>query len=339
MKPRGHVRTKSQKSENNHGEGPNWVLIAGSALLSTISIHVGRKLKQAFEAKQPDHAPLKESGKFADQRRSGVGLQNSNVLSVEREEYGCSNCIAGMEGVPDVKNPRNGQIWGEPDVTLPVVAVSAPDYYHRGNGTVWASSPERLELPSKPLFHASNCSNSPSVSECGSDIFGKREVIQKLRQQLNRRDDMILEMQDQLVEFQNALSAQVSHSNHLQAQLDATNMELLNSEREIQKLRKTIADHCIEHAKANIRHSSVADSKGHANGHLLDGESTGLVIPERGGSEKERIEMLRSEIQGLKEVIQGKEYLVQSYKEQKIELSLKIKELQQRLDSQLPNIL
>ena len=49
--------------------------------------------------------------------------------------------------------------------------------------------------------------------------------------------------------------------------------------------------------------------------------------------------MLRRQVGGLKEVIEGKEYLLQSYKEQKAELSTKIKELQQRLDSQLPNIL
>ena len=49
--------------------------------------------------------------------------------------------------------------------------------------------------------------------------------------------------------------------------------------------------------------------------------------------------MLKRQVGELKEVIEGKEYLLLSYKEQKAELSLKIRELQQRLDSQLPNIL
>lgn len=33
------------------GEGPNWILIAGAALLSTLSIRIGCKLKQALKTK------------------------------------------------------------------------------------------------------------------------------------------------------------------------------------------------------------------------------------------------------------------------------------------------
>ncbi|KAL9256223.1 hypothetical protein AKJ16_DCAP04580 [Drosera capensis] len=335
MKPRTHVADRGRRSGNNQGEGPNWMLIAGSALLSTLSIHVGRKLKKALEAKQPDQGPLKGSENFANRRSSRVGLRNSNVYSVGSEEYGCFNCSAGGEGMPDINHHQNGRALSEPDGTLPLVAVSAPGY-HRENGNVWASSsPERIELPPKS-FHPSNCSDSASVSECGSDIYAKREVIQKLRQQLKRRDDMILEMQDQLVELQNSLSAQRSHSNQLQVQLDCTSRKLFESEREIQKLRKALADHCVEHTEANNKHSP-ASCEGQ-NGQFPDSESD-FTILERGRLERDRIEMLRGEIQELKEVIQGKEFLVQSYKEQKTELSMKVKELQQRLDSQLPNIL
>jgi len=60
---------------------------------------------------------------------------------------------------------------------------------------------------------------------------------------------------------------------------------------------------------------------------------------EKGSRDGERIEMLRKEVEELKEVIDGKEYLLRNYKEQKNELSQKVKELQQRLDSQFPNIL
>lgn len=46
MKPKA-----SPKSKSFQGEGPNWVLIAGGALLSTLSIRLGFKLKQALDTK------------------------------------------------------------------------------------------------------------------------------------------------------------------------------------------------------------------------------------------------------------------------------------------------
>ncbi|CAL1388768.1 unnamed protein product [Linum trigynum] len=180
------------------------------------------------------------------------------------------------------------------------------------------------------------------VSESGSDIFSKREVIQKLRQQLKRRDDMIIEMQDQIMELQNSINSQMAISTSLQSQLDAANKDLLDSEREIQRLRKAIADHCLKHANGDGKPSVVAAwppevRNGHGNGYS-DAEST-YDFPEKGRIDGEKVEMLKREVGELKEVLEGKEYLLQNYKEQKSELSVKIKELQQRLDSQLPNIL
>ena len=209
-----------------------------------------------------------------------------------------------------------------PSDSLPLVTVPAPSYI-KENGVVWA---EHM----KSYNHQSTCSDSPCVSESGSDIFSKREVIQKLRQQLKRRDDMILEMQEQIIELQNSLNAQMSHSSHLQAQLDATNRDLYESEREVQRLRKAIADHCVGQAGSN-------GWNGEANG-FMDSESN-YESPGKGSKDGERVEMLRKEVGELKEVIDGKEYLLRSYKEQKIELSEKVRELQQRLDSQVPNIL
>lgn len=338
MKPRTNGVPRAQKSRNFQGEGPNWVLLAGGALLSTLSIRLGYKLKQALDTKQQENA---SSGKSADRNKSGACRLHSNAYSFTREDNSCFHCVSGSEGILDVNHHQpNGQILTESDVALPLVMVPAPEYT-KENGVVWGSSPERLELPPKP-FHHSNCSDSPCVSESGSDIFSKREVIQKLRQQLKKRDDMILEMQDQIMELQNSLSSQLSHSSHLQVQLDAANRDLFDSEREIQRLRKAIADHCVGHVGFNENPSPAMTCpseprNGHANGYL-NGD-TNLESPEKGRGDSERIEMLRREVGELREVIEGKEYLLQSYKEQKVELSMKIKELQQRLDSQLPNIL
>ncbi|KAK8520060.1 hypothetical protein V6N12_004023 [Hibiscus sabdariffa] len=303
-------------------------------------VRLGYRLKQAIDAKQQENATasLKGNG-VPDRRRSSNCRLHSNMYSFTEEDDGCFNCMSGAENMGE-KHPPNGQMLPESRVALPLVTVPTSEF-NKDNGVMWASSPDRLELPPKP-FHHSNCSDSPCVSESGSDIFSKREVIQKLRQQLKRRDDMILEMQDQIMELQNSLNAQVAHSTDLQSQLDAANRDLFDSEREIQRLRKAIADHCVGNVGTNKKTStdtawSSDIRNGHANGYL-DAESKS-GSPEKGRGDGERIDLLKREVGELKEVIEGKELLLQSYKEQKMELSLKVKELQQRLDSQLPNIL
>lgn len=241
----------------------------------------------------------------------------------------------------DMKQQCNGQVLTESETELPLVTVPSLEF-SRENGGVCSSSVDRLELPQKPL-HLSNGSESPCVSESGSDIFSKREVIQKLRQQVKRRDEMILEMQEQIVELQSSLNAQLSHSSHLQSLLDVANRDLFDSEREIQRLRKVIADHCVGQADSCEKLPTVPSlwgsegRNGYANGHFE--AERHLKSSEKGRGDGERIEMLRREVAELKEVIDGKEYLLQSYKEQKAELSTQVKELQRRLDSQLPNIL
>ncbi|CAH1448631.1 unnamed protein product [Lactuca virosa] len=304
MKPNANDMLGAQRERKFQGQGPNWILIAGGALLSTISVRLGYRLKQALDSKQPQNTRngLKENGKFTGRKRSNCRSHSHSNLYCFEQDDGCFNCNSGTENEAEVKPQHNGQLHTDPPMALPLVTVSAP-LYTKENGVMWASSPDRLELP-KP-FHHSNSSDSPCVSESGSDIFSKRDVIQKLRQQLKRRDDMILEMQDQIAELRNSLSSQHSHSAHLQSQLESANRELFESEREIQRLRKAIADICV----------------GNQNGYL-EVES---------GMESEKVEMLKREVGELKELIEGKDYLLQNYKEQKSELSVKVKELQHRV--------
>ncbi|XP_033142520.1 uncharacterized protein LOC103861705 isoform X2 [Brassica rapa] len=278
--------------------GPNWILIAGGALLSTFSIRFAWRL-----------------------RHSSHPLSNSSSLGFQGTEH--------LEG----KEEPNEQMVSASDTSLPLVTLPAP-LYSKEDGVMWTSSPDRLELPPKPYNHHSTCSDSPCVSETSSDIFSKREVIQKLRQQLKRRDDMILEMQEQILELQNSYNAQRAHSSHLQAQVDSMNRDLFESEREVERLRKAIADHSVGCTGSNGKTSPVAPW---SNG-FMESENNYESV-EKGSRDGERIEMLRKEVEELKEVIDGKEYLLRNYKEQKIELSQKVKELQQRLDSQFPNIL
>ncbi|KAL4304294.1 hypothetical protein GQ457_10G014780 [Hibiscus cannabinus] len=340
MNTRGGRVSRGPRSKSSQGEGPSWIFIAGGALLCTLSIRFGHKLKQALHTKQQNNASTRSKVTGTSDQRSSSGCHlHSNMYSFTQEDDGCFNCISGAENMGG-NHPPNGHLPPSSEITLPLVTVPTTEF-NKDNGVLWASSPDRLELPPKP-FHHSNCSDSPCVSESGSDIYSKREVIQKLRQQLKRRDDMILEMQDQITELQNSLNAQMEHSSYLQSQLDVANRDLFDSEREIQKLRKAIADHCVGNVNMNEQTSTVTAlpseiRNGHVNG-FLD-IKTNLDFPEKGRGDGERIEMLRREVGELKEVIEGKQYLLQSYKEQKMELSMKVKELQERLDYQLPNIL
>jgi flagellar biosynthesis chaperone FliJ len=56
---------------------------------------------------------------------------------------------------------------------------------------------------------------------------------------------MIMEMQAQIAELKNSLAIQATENTGLQSQLDATNRDLFESEREVQHLRKIVADHCV----------------------------------------------------------------------------------------------
>ncbi|XP_058757489.1 uncharacterized protein LOC131630762 [Vicia villosa] len=337
MKPQTNG-SRVHKPNHTPVQGPTWLIIAAGAFLTTLSIRLGYKLKQAVDSNSPTHnvtTILKGNGKSSNLRKPPDCFMQPNGHSQMQDNHGCFTCNPGTGGSMELKCPQNQQMLSEFNGALPLVTVP-PAEFSKENSVVWACSPDRLELPSKP-FHLSNCSDSPCVSESGSDIFSKREVIQKLRQQLKRRDDMILEMQDQMAELQNSLNAQLGLSSHLQLQVEAANRDLFDSEREIQQLRKAIADHCVGYVPHDKSPTGTTWSAETRNGHL-DGDIH-LDLSDKTRDEEERIEMLKRQVGELKEAIEGKEYLLQSYKEQKAELSLKVKELQQRLDSQLPNIL
>lgn len=62
MKPRSNGMPRDQRSKSFQGEGPNWVLIAGGALLSTLSIRLGYKLKQLNDTKHQESSSKDSKG-------------------------------------------------------------------------------------------------------------------------------------------------------------------------------------------------------------------------------------------------------------------------------------
>ncbi|CAO2039408.1 unnamed protein product [Urochloa humidicola] len=341
------MKTKTSRSlqksgRGNHvqgGEGPNWVLVAGAVLLSTLSVRLGCKLKQLFDGKQPNNT--------SKAKRRPEACERHSDLYHFSDQTGCYYCISGLaDGGVEVKQAPVSPVPKSVEPSLPLVKIPAPEPSKENSGVMWISSPDRLEDPRRP-FQYSNSSGSPSVSESGSDIYSKREVIQKLRQHLKKRDEMIMEMQAQIVDLENSLNIQVTQSTNLQSQLDAANRDLFESEREIQHLRKIIADHCVAEALSHEKplqagHWQPDATNGHSNGYAdgsIDDADLHCVGMEKRKGEVERVEMLKKEVVELKEVIEGKDFVLQSYKEQKVELCSKIRELQQKLSAQVPNIL
>ena len=66
------------------------------------------------------------------------------------------------------------------------------------NSPLWVS-PEQLDMPNVHLQQF-NSSESVCTLDTGSDLFSKRDVIHRLREQLKRRDEMIMEMQAQITD-------------------------------------------------------------------------------------------------------------------------------------------
>lgn len=139
---------------------------------------------------------------------------------------------------------------------------------------------------------------------------------------------MVMEMQSQISEIQNSLNIQVAHNSNLQTQLESANRDLFESDREIRRLQKIIVDRCVAAPSVMVN----------GNGFHAD-NGVGEVEARYSGMEK-KMESLKREVGELREVIEGKEFLIQSYKEQKVELHGKVKELQAKLAaSELTNIL
>lgn len=347
-KPNGFSRGV-QKLEQIQGNGPNWALIIGGAILSTLSIKIGCKLKHIFDGKRLEDAcnGLKGNDEPAAKLKMSSCTIHSNMHNFTREEESCYYCRMGTsESGLENKRASTSAVSMESYPSLPLVVVPSSDSRKENGGTFMStsSSPEGYELPPRPIN--SNGTDSPCISECSSDIFTKREVIHKLRQQLKRRDEMIMDMQAQITDLQSSLRSQSAHSEDLQSQLESASHYLFDSEREIQRLRKAVVDHRVMDKGPPEKSFPATSWHAEANGHLkCNGHVNGMngfyyqhvEFDKRIGGAQ--VEMLKGELLELKKVMEGKEFLLQSYKEQNAELSARVQELQSRLNSQVPNIL
>lgn len=64
MKPQTSGMSRAHKANNTQIEGPNWLIFAAGALLSTLSIRLGYKLKQALDSKPKQNATTGQKGPY-----------------------------------------------------------------------------------------------------------------------------------------------------------------------------------------------------------------------------------------------------------------------------------
>lgn len=64
MKPQTNGMSRAHKANNTQIEGPNWLIFAAGALLSTLSIRLGYKLKQALDSKPKQNATTGQKGPY-----------------------------------------------------------------------------------------------------------------------------------------------------------------------------------------------------------------------------------------------------------------------------------
>ncbi|GER38397.1 drug/metabolite transporter superfamily protein [Striga asiatica] len=120
----------------------------------------------------------------------GMTACKKNLIKVVSTDQPSGNVV-------DVKQ-HCGLMVSKSEMVLPVVTVPASKF-RTENGVIWASSPDRLELPHKAFHHPYSCDSQTVFQSLVLPPGSNREVLQKLSQQLKGRDDMIIEMEDQIL--------------------------------------------------------------------------------------------------------------------------------------------
>ncbi|KAG5412412.1 hypothetical protein IGI04_008731 [Brassica rapa subsp. trilocularis] len=100
--------SKHQRAEKVCGQGgPNWILIAGGALLSTLSIRFGYKLKQSPLFKPPHHSNASPGFKAngTSERQRCCCLHSSTTSSCAKNNgYSCFRSVPGTLFFPYVSD-------------------------------------------------------------------------------------------------------------------------------------------------------------------------------------------------------------------------------------------
>ncbi|XP_059072781.1 uncharacterized protein LOC131055466 isoform X2 [Cryptomeria japonica] len=346
--------------------GPNWVIIFGGAIVSILSVKLGRKLREAIGTnwKRDDVKTLNEPDRKSDtQGTLGVNPLHSRLCCYRLDGVVRNHYVSGgSHGMVEMKvGPQDAvcQCENKSSHTLALLQQKLSEFSvpcnSRENIPLWECL-EQHDISNGHL-QQSNSSESVSTSDTSPDLLTKRDVARRLRQQM---------------------------------QLDAANKDLFGAEREIQRLRKAIADHCAGNAvdmscspgpmtnnHVLLNHSinrSMEDAYGstvgdadHCNGetHRFQEQEQGQRYDLRTSDVKickigeglqcfpsdrkeamatdeytiESVKDLEREVAELKQLVSGKNHLLEAYERQRIELCSQLKELHLNLGTQVGSVL
>ncbi|GLJ12473.1 hypothetical protein SUGI_0191730 [Cryptomeria japonica] len=298
--------------------GPNWVIIFGGAIVSILSVKLGRKLREAIGTnwKRDDVKTLNEPDRKSDtQGTLGVNPLHSRLCCYRLDGVVRNHYVSGgSHGMVEMKvGPQDAvcQCENKSSHTLALLQQKLSEFSvpcnSRENIPLWECL-EQHDISNGHL-QQSNSSESVSTSDTSPDLLTKRDVARRLRQQM---------------------------------QLDAANKDLFGAEREIQRLRKAIADHCADQWKMHMVLQLVMPIT--AMEKLTDFKNRNRARDRKEAMATdeytiESVKDLEREVAELKQLVSGKNHLLEAYERQRIELCSQLKELHLNLGTQVGSVL
>lgn len=260
--PASGGKTLVMSSKKN---GPNWVMIAGSAIVMAVGIVIGRKQVQC-QVEQPRIRSSKDGtaqiSTTTDFRASssertsgsyGVSDDSDAPLVIEQFDDNFSSGHSLLINFPNKDSTRSNLSWKAPRVRTSLDSSRIPVSF-QPQFELHSPRPKRSH-PSKPSSPESKmCRQIENGTSCDeefhSDSFSspalraglavRRKMVQRLRKQLRSRDAIIFDLQDQISDQDHVIAMHRAHTADLQVCLNSTNVELLKVNLEVQKVLKEI---------------------------------------------------------------------------------------------------
>ncbi|KAG6555633.1 hypothetical protein Mapa_002869 [Marchantia paleacea] len=249
-------------------EGPNWVLLAGGAIVTAIGVMIVRKrrppsceekiIEKAVPTPGKDH--VQQSGlSFATTRRESTGSRTSEP-STDSPFSGDAYMITHNVARSQSDGSRVGSEWGDDDCIPPSPDCNPPsppgqyeyNYQHTQFSKGSNHSGRTVITPTSPPgsyreTSATEGNDLPLSPVSRSGYSSRRDMVHRLRQQLKSRDETIHDMVAQIQDQDRTISLHQAHCRELEGRLDIATRTLFDSEREIQRLRKAVADYLRGH--------------------------------------------------------------------------------------------
>ncbi|KAH9567213.1 hypothetical protein CY35_03G018600 [Sphagnum magellanicum] len=227
---------KGQQLGGERHDGPNWVLIAGGAVVTVISFVIGRR-----------ESIISKGG--------GLEKRKDSPYRMPKPDSKKGIAYIATEGEKRIQTKYNGH-----QSDSHVVGASSPltshFQIHRTksckqdvHSTSLPSSPKpfMVSLTTPPCTDEDLQYSSPSPVPLQRVVSEKCEVVvvHRLQQQLKRRDGMIFDLQAQIIDQGHTVAAHKAQIANLEAQLEEKSKILFHSTQEVEQLQRALADQSV----------------------------------------------------------------------------------------------